>query len=270
MKAILFLMFGLGVVLGYWRIAGDSNDPVNRSQRSDTRSVRLSPSSHESSSDSPSRRTDALSPDLHKRLGELVESGTSTALSAEQFFSREGNHAQPGFEKLCEWASLDGKEKAALSKILKASADERKKWEKRNVKVKLVAPGKWTLEFPGDQGQAKRDLMRRLQEAFDPETAEAIQAGGDLENFFGFERWAPEFSHGAVTVNISRNNDGATDPQGQTFCIDGSYENNGFSGQAKVDSYMNDAMIDRLTGLLGSHQEVLEQASEASRGPAGK
>jgi hypothetical protein len=35
-------------------------------------------------------------------------------------------------------------------------------------------------------------------------------------------------------------------------------------------TYMNEAMIDRLTGLLGSHQEVLEQASEASRGPAAR
>lgn len=270
MKAILVLMFGLGVVLGYWRTADDSLDPGSRPQRSDTRSSRLIPGSSESSSDPSSRRSDALPPNLHKRLGELLESGTSTALSADQFFTRDGNHPQPGFEKLCEWATLDGKEKAALSKILKASADERRRWEKRNVKVKLVAPGKWTLEFPGDQGQAKRDLEKRLQETFDSETAESIEVGGDLENFFGFERWAPEFTHGVVTVITSRKSDGATDPQGQTLSIEGSYENNGISVLAKVGTYMNEAMIDRLTGLLGSHQEVLEQASEASRGPAAR
>jgi hypothetical protein len=49
-----------------------------------------------------------------------------------------------------------------------------------------------------------------------------------------------------------------------------SYENNGISVLAKVDSYMNESMIDRLTGLLGRHQEVLEQASEASRGPTAR
>lgn len=270
MKAILVLMFGLGVVLGYWRTAEDSHDTESRPQHSDTRSVRLSPSSHEPSSDSPSHRPDALSPDLHKRLAELVESGTSTALSADQFFSREGNHPQPGFEKLCEWASLDGKEKVALFKILKECADERRRWEKKNVKVKLVAPGKWTLEFPGDQGQAKRDLKKRLQETFDPETAESIEVGGDLENFFGFERWAPEFTHGLVTVITSRKKDGTMDPQGQTLSIEGSYENNGISVLANVCTYMNEAMIDRLTGLLGNHQEFLEQASEASRSPVGK
>ncbi|OYV04343.1 MAG: hypothetical protein CFE26_17395 [Verrucomicrobiales bacterium VVV1] len=270
MKAILVLMFGLGVVLGYWRTADDSLNPGSRPQRSDTRSSRLLPGSMESSSDPSSRRADTLSPDLHKRLGELVESGASTALSADQFFTRDGNHPQPGFEKLCEWATLDGKEKAALSRLLKECADDRRRWEKMNVKVKLVAPGKWTLEFPGDQGQAKRDLMMRLQEAFDPETAEAIEAGGDLENFFGFERWAPEFTHGVVTVITSRKSDGATDPQGQTLCIEGRYENHAFAGQAKVDTYMNEAMNDRLTGLLGSHQEVLDQASEASRGPAAR
>lgn len=270
MKVILVLMFGLGVVLGYLRTADDSDDVGGRPQRSEARSSRLIAGSPESSADSSSRRTDALSPDLHRRLGELVESGTSTALSADQFFTRDGNHHQSGFEKLCEWATLDGKEKVALSKILRECADERRRWEKRNVKVKPVAPGKWTLEFPGDQGRPMRELRRRLQETFDLETAEAIEAGGDLENFFGFERWAPEFTHGTVSVISSRKNDGAIDPQGQTLCIDGSYENNGFSGLAKVDAFMNDAMIDRLTCLLGSHQEVLDQASEASRSAATK
>lgn len=271
MKGMLVLTFGLGVVIGYWRsIADDSNDVGNRPQRSDTRSTRLSPGSPESSFDSSNRRMDALSPNLHKRLAGLVESGTSTALSADQFFSREGSHAQPGFEKLCEWATLDGKEKSVLSKILKECADERRRWEKSNVKVKLVAPGKWTLEFPGDQGQAKRDLKKRLQEVFDPEKAETLEVGGDLENFFGFERWAPEFTHGTVSVITSRKNDGTKDPQGQTLCIEVSYENNAFLGQPKVDTYMNDAMIDRLTGLLGSHQDVLEQASEGSRSPAAR
>ena len=205
------------VVLGFWRTADVSHDPGSHPQRSETRSARRISGSPEPSPDPSSRRTDSLSPDLHKRLGELVESGTSTALSADHFFSRDGNLAQPGFEKLCEWASLDGKGKATLSQILKDSADERRRWEKRNVKVKLVAAGRWTLEFPGDQGQAKRDLKRRLQEQFDPETAEVIEVGGDLENFFGFEGWAPEFTHGVVTVITNRKKDGTTDPQGQTL-----------------------------------------------------
>jgi len=81
---------------------------------------------------------------------------------------------------------------------------------------------------------------------------------------------SPEFTHGVVTVITNRKKDGTTDPQGQTLSIEGSYENNGISVLAKVGTYMNEAMIDRLTGLLGSHQEVLEQASEASRGPTAR
>ncbi|RYD53751.1 MAG: hypothetical protein EOP83_22965 [Verrucomicrobiaceae bacterium] len=111
----------------------------------------------------------------------------------------------PGsFEQLANWCDLDAHEKQQLADILRKAAEARRIWEKENIEVTSTATADWTLVIPNDSGHAFAELRQRIAATFPPANAAAIEAGGDLRNFFCFLAIAPEFHHGRVEVTARR------------------------------------------------------------------
>lgn len=132
--------------------------------------------------------------------------------------------------------------------------------------VSSTAPGHWSLQFPGDQGSARAALKQRLHAAFDPATAEAIELGGDLDNFFGFWAWAPEFKQGAVEVSVTRvDREDQPDPDGPRLSFQVVIGGEAHDRQGGIGDFADDYFLGRLVEFLGSPDEIAKAAAVATR-----
>jgi hypothetical protein len=132
--------------------------------------------------------------------------------------------------------------------------------------VSSTAPGHWSLQFPGDQGSARAALKQRLRAAFDPATAEAIELGGDLDNFFGFWAWAPEFKQGTVEVSVTRvDREDQPDPDGPRLSFQVVIGGEAHDRQGGIEDFTDDCFLGRLVGFLGSPDEIAKAAAVATR-----
>lgn len=195
-----------------------------------------------------------------EQLLEMLRRG-SPALRIESFWL-PGREFRSALWSLAQWADLDEEEVTRLDKILRESAAARKGWEATQVRVERTAPGHWRLTFPGDQGQARDELKRRLNEDFGPAKAAAIELGGDLGNFFGLQ-YAPEFKHGLVEVRVEKINPPA----------DWNGEDPGLWFQTSVDGCTSELLwedpgtsadvgIMRIVDLLGGIDSILTGMAE--------
>lgn len=264
MKPTLTLGFVIGIAIGWWlagSLGGRSEAPAD--------SIRRKSSARQEggeSADATKSRSQAVKVELPQdRLKQLLQAGVATGLSSDSFSSHEGIRTLASFEKLCEWAGLDAAGKTTFTEILRQSAEARRDWEARNSKVAALSPGKWKLEIPDDGGMARNGLKRRIEAAFDPDTALSLQVGGDLENFFGMEN-IPWLTSGPLEVTLKRVNDWKeSDPEGSNYSLDVSHENSSLMMIVSASSLMQEPEVKRIVTLLGSPEEIAAKAAEASR-----
>ena len=258
MKWRMVIGFGIGVALG-WGLPGQT--PVDRKQAAEIHAAEKLASEPADPSVPGSGPHDSGHVPV-ERLMELVDSDQATALSVADIMT--GNDRP--LDALAAWARLDAGQKAELARILREAVDERLAWESANVRVEQTAPGHWVLDFPGDKGLARKALRERIESAFPPETAAAIQLAGDLDHFHGFGSWDPEFRHGRVTARVLRSSAiGEADPDGKFLLVLAKTEQSTLESSRGIDDYRNDYRIGRLARLLGPETEVLEAATEAAR-----
>lgn len=250
--------FAVGVTLGWW---------FSGSASSDASGAASAPSGDRRANDmekTPVARTkDDADLDISpQQLTELVELGRATALSMENM--QHGNPTQ--LDTLAKWAGLEAAQKQELEAILREAAQARLEWESKEVKATRISSGHWLLEFPSDKGSARAALKQRIEAAFPPDAARAIQLAGDLDHFFGFGSWAPGFRHGQVEV-ITRRTDGADRPHadGDFLELKADTDHGSYEGGRRIDDIGADSESFRLMRLLGPADEILHEAAGASR-----
>lgn len=221
-RFVISLSFVIGLLIG-WCMPGSSgpSDAVaGPARHAESRSP--GPESDLSAASAPAIRLTRENVEIsQERLMALLEMPGSTALSVREFIGRDTAWANGSLDRLAEWSELDEVEKQRLDGIVRHAADARKQWEMANVTVASQEPGHWTLDFPGDDGLARAGLKREIAAAFGTEKAVAIDAGGNLNDFFGFGIISPEFRNGRVEIFALRlgAND-QPDPEGRNLSIE--------------------------------------------------
>jgi len=191
----------------------------------------------------------------------MLRRGPSPALRIESFWLPD-QKSRWVLWSLAQLADLDEVETTRLDGILRETAAARKAWERARVRVELAAPGHWRLAFPGDQGQARAELKRRLDNDFGPAKAGAIDLGGDLANFFGFHE-APEFKHGLVEVRVDKINlNGELDPEAPGLLFQISQGGETYERRGSLHHLASDAGAMRIAAPLGGLDGVLAGMAE--------
>jgi hypothetical protein len=103
-------------------------------------------------------------------------------------------------DRLAALVPMSATEREQLRKHLENAAKERRDWEQANVRVRTTRAGEWDLFFPGDGGEARRNLRQGIEAIFGPERTRQIDLLGDIDGYFGMSWLAPSFLHGTVRV----------------------------------------------------------------------
>lgn len=266
MKFLVIACFAAGVVIG-WGPAGKSvrmhagggGSEVRRANREE-RPDALPPASRSSV-----RLTQDRVELSRAELEKFVNLPVSPALSFKSFPVTDTHLEAPDFANLATWCQLDAREQSQLAGILQKAAAARRAWEKENVKVTSTGPAAWTVEIPGDGGQALAALRQQLAAAFPPTKAAAIEAGGDLQNFFTFRAIPVELQQGRVEVSARRvDANREIDPAGNDLVVSMQAGENNMTFYLEVGSIGRTAN-DLLASWLPGTQELLEAATAAAR-----
>ena len=148
--------------------------------------------------------------DFSKAAGLSVTSG----LSCERY---AGPAATPptGHTILTTSLGLDSRQVEAFHRIFQEASEARLAWEKENAQVKVISPGEWEIQIPGDGGKADRELMEKLTQAFGNELAQRIELSADLGGFFNLGEIDPDFRHG--TLRLRTRHEKMEGPLASTF-----------------------------------------------------
>ncbi len=253
MKFVVSLCFAVGLLVG-WCLPGNSGisalaiDPVH-----DPASRTLDPETDDLATSIPAIRLTRENVEIsQERLMALLEMPGSTALSVREFIGRDTGWGLGSLERLATWSGLDDLERRQLDEIVRQAAATRKQWEMANVTVTSQNPGHWTLDFPGDEGLARAELKRAIVEALGPEKAEAIDAAGNLNDFFGFGTIAPEFRNGRVEISAMRvgRND-QPDPAARNLLIECDIDGRHISISSMLPAYHSSVETAVFKELLG-------------------
>lgn len=181
------------------------------------------------------------------------------SLDMDIFKQTSWGETHRGFQKIVEWAGLDGIEREALRSILRQTAEDRLAWESANVKVSSRQAGEWSLEFPGDRGEARERLKQRLESTFSAEKVASISAAGDIDHFTSPSgTWA--FKHGTVSVWIE--DVGMISDGGAVEWVHFMTRNENSEGgrQLSVDRFEDDFYLSRYLRLIGTREELISAA----------
>jgi hypothetical protein len=137
--------------------------------------------------------------DLSKAMGLNTISG----LSCERYAAPEAT-PPTGHTAFTTSLGLDSQQVETFHRIFKEATEARLAWEEENARVKVIAPGEWEIQIPGDGGTANRQLMKNLTQAFGSDLAQRIELSADLDGFFNLEEIDPDFRHGTLRLRTRR------------------------------------------------------------------
>lgn len=265
MKFVIIACFALGFFIGWWpggKFLGTRENrggEVNAMQSTGRVSGTINPSVSQ-----VVRLTRDKVEISRAKLEELL-SAMSPAQSFQDFMAGAALAEPERFDQLAKWSGLDAGEKRQLTEFLRQAATARAAWEKENVKVTSTGLGQWTLDIPGDDGKGRAELHRQLAAAFSPEKTAAIEAGGDLQNFFGFRKNTLYFQQGRVEVMARRRKGSNTiDPAGPELQLDVRVEDKLTTIWRGVDGLREPTNDTGIPGLPG-WDAILKSATEAAR-----
>ncbi len=260
------LLFLAGMLVGWWLAGSPSPAPeLSKNAAADGRTtsgVPLPPPSPGSPLTGPRRVHRHVAISSHD-LSETLRKRESTGLHLEDL----DLPAASKIDHIGERIGLPDEDRKTLARILKEAANERREWEKQNVKIDTLGSAHWKFRFPGDHGASLANMNSRLVSSFGPEIADAIHLTADLGNFFtlGSYHVSPLPGHGEVEIRTLRTDaeERHPDPEGDYLTFHLRIGDSESIRTTKID-YLGESGF-RFLHLLGGIDQLLEAATQASR-----